>query len=1284
MRLKFSKAMGQRGLTTAAIVCAAVVWADGIASAANPPNVIVRKPVRFGVTPPVRDLRPAEKSPGGAVPRKVIPFRPTGRIAPAAAGVDAVDPVVQNVAPEPKTPVPTLSFDGLSSANNEQFQGISVAPPDTVGDVGPNHYVQMVNLLFRVFSKETGQPLTVPLRLSDLFSSVGGACAESDDGDVIVLYDPLADRWILTQFSNIYEGPPFYESIAVSQTGDPTGSYFVYCFEMPNDKFNDYPKFGVWPDAYYMTDVQFAPSFSGIGVFAFDRARMLVGDPDASYVYFDLEDVDASINPLLPADLDGPAPPADTPNYFATIAATEFGDAADSVRIFEFRPDFDTPGNSTFTERADSPLAVASFNPTVSDIEQPSGDGTRLDAISDRPMYRLQYRNFGSHESLVFNHTVNAGSGNAGVRYYELRRALPGGNFAVNEQATFAPDSDSRWMGSAAMDANGNLAVGYSVSGPSTFPSIRYAARMASDPTNGLFQGEASMFVGTGAQTDGLNRWGDYSSLNVDPVDDCTFWYTTEYIPEDGSFNWRTRIGKFSLADCAVAPSVNLVFDSFALSGGNDDEFLDPGECAFFAVTVGNIGTNDATGVSATLTSSTPGITVSQGASSYPDVLAESTAVNDVLFEVCVGSNVTCGSEINFLLSIVSSQGVFSVSFVGEVGATTNLFSVNFESGLGGGVIDNTGNGLWHLSSGRGNQAGHSKTNSIYYGQGESLAGGGTYNTAATNGASVIATPNRGTFTLPNVNLVKVRGRALLTFNHFLDREGASPGNLDVAKVELSRDGGQTFLTVGGPYSSTSKVNTFRRNRFRQESVDLSPFLNYDVTLRFSFNTVDNQLNQFEGWYIDDIVVKSFACDVNALPGTRRIVAQGTQTNDTAVFTVYDGFDGAPLLGQDVLTNAPHGGVQSFPIDTAGNGIESIAFVGLSATDMIDFELRDGASGELLSSGSLGAFLHGPFRALAADVTGGSGQELLIVADGVVGPTLDVRDPATGESLYSTPVLDAAGYSEFTVLAADVDGNGKDDVVVIGRRAADGVLLADVRNGPTGESIAFFLLGKKVAAPFEAAVADLNGDGKEELVVLASGKKGATLAAYDCLAARALFARKVLKNAAENRRLLVGQFLGSGMQVAALGTDPLTGILSVNVASQKGKVERAFAVTAQVGPPYRATAAAINGTGRDSILLAATRAADGVPLLLALDTNTGGSFYFVQPFEGETVGNVELFAADVDGNGTGDAVLSATRTSDSQVLFEVRAGVSGALFSQFNQGPDFTGPNDAFGAKVGE
>jgi subtilisin-like proprotein convertase family protein len=454
-------------------------------------------------------------------------------------------------------PTPSVNFDGISFADTTAV-GQGFTPPDTNGEVGPNHFVQTVNSSFRIWNK-TGTALSAVTTFPTLFAGLGSPCGNSDDGDPIVNYDQLADRWLISELCYPTGDPsvgPFYQIFAVSKTGDPTGAYYLYRFLSPGtDIFPDYPHVGVWPDAYYMTTNQFSPTdFVGAGVYAFNRAKMLVGDPTANVVYFDKSEgcpADCTFGGMQPSDLDGFAlPPADAPNAFAMFDANESGGThIDSLIIYDFHVDFATPANSTFTQRTGSPLPVAAFDPTAAtDIPQPGG--TPLDAITDRLMFRLSYRNLGTKETLTVNHTVNA-SGNAtfraGGRVYQLSKATPAAAFGIDEQTTWAPaDTEHRWMGSAAQNYLGDIAYGFSVSSATVFPSVRYAAHLATDaPGSGLAQGEQTMIAGTSSQTSGTGRWGDYSDLTIDPNDDCTFWYTQEYM--GGGTTWKTRIGAFNV-----------------------------------------------------------------------------------------------------------------------------------------------------------------------------------------------------------------------------------------------------------------------------------------------------------------------------------------------------------------------------------------------------------------------------------------------------------------------------------------------------------------------------------------------------------------------------------------------------------------------------------------------------------------------------------------------------------------------------------------------------------------
>jgi hypothetical protein len=331
--------------------------------------------------------------------------------------------------------------------------------------------------------------------------------------------------------------------VAVSTTGDPAGSFNRYSFAYAN--FPDFPKTAVWPDAYYLTVNQFnaaGTTFLGANVAALDRTAMLAGQPAAAISF----NAPTNVASLLPSDLDSSTqPPAGSPNFLSTIGAN-----ANTLEVFQFHVDFTTPSNSTFT--GPTTLATNAFtlpcNGGGTCIPQ-SGTRTRLDSLGDRLDFRAAYRAFTDHQSIVLSQTVTAGS-STGIQWYEIRISstnVP----SIFQQGTYAPDSSFRWMPSIAMDNVGDIAVGFSVSSSSLHPEIHYTGRLVSDPAGTMSQGEGTIINGAGSQNGRLNRWGDYSAMNVDPADSCTFWYTSEYIPSNGSFNWRTRVGSFKFPTCS-------------------------------------------------------------------------------------------------------------------------------------------------------------------------------------------------------------------------------------------------------------------------------------------------------------------------------------------------------------------------------------------------------------------------------------------------------------------------------------------------------------------------------------------------------------------------------------------------------------------------------------------------------------------------------------------------------------------------------------------------------------
>jgi len=506
----------------------------------------VQHDVHHDVSPALRDLPKVIQSETVRIAQEAEPVRriplPPG-LKPGAEP-DPVHQAIALLAPAQFAPMAGLAFEGLGNATYGFI--VNGVPPDTNGAVGLTQYVQWVNTSFAVFDKSTGTLLASPALGNTLWTGFGGGCERNNDGDPIVTFDKLASRWVFSQFS-VTGGPPFLQCVAVSTTSDATGSYNRYSF--PYFNFDDYPKMGVWPDAYYITFNMFdsANQFLGPDACAYDRNAMLIGHA-ATQVCFQQGN---SIGALLPSDLDGTTPPpAGSPNYMISFGSN-------SLELFKFHADFVTPANSTFVGPVT--ISVAPFTPLCGGgtcVPQP-GTAQQLDSLADRLMYRLAYRNLGSHESLVVNHSVTVNN-SGGVRWYELQN--PNGAVSLAQQSTFAPNADFRWMGSIAMDQAGDMALGYSVSSRSTHPSIAVTGRTPSDAANTM-QVETVVIAGTGSQTSNrqaASRWGDYSAMQVDPSDDCTFWYTNEYMKTTGIFNWNTRIATFKFPNCGTRADFSL------------------------------------------------------------------------------------------------------------------------------------------------------------------------------------------------------------------------------------------------------------------------------------------------------------------------------------------------------------------------------------------------------------------------------------------------------------------------------------------------------------------------------------------------------------------------------------------------------------------------------------------------------------------------------------------------------------------------------------------------------
>lgn len=555
-----------------------VAWAPtasvGAAADKTPPITVTIEPASPDITVPseFRGVIPeGEPLPAGPIPPRAPVIDPVLQGDGAPGGPRAPGDVMSD---------PLVNVGGLSANAN---------PPDTTGDVGPNHFVQMVNAtFFQVFDK-AGNALTGATSFSSLWP-VGDPCRRND-GDPIVVYDHLADRWVLTQFR---DGRPAGANDgdnricwAISQTPDPTnGMWFLYSFQTPN--FPDYPKIGVWPDGYYVSTYE-SPN---LGIYVFDRPNMVVGNAANAFQRTTLPSLGAPgvrDTRILPADLDGPAPAAGTANYFVRTVDDQQdpGNPNDRIEVYTAAVDWMVP---TFTFTLVDTLTPAAFQIMLCNrsglpppmmgqpdlrvrdcIPQP-GEVDTIDALSNRPMMQLKYRVLSGTPTMVFNQTIDiSGTINAllgftptnevaGVRWYEL--TLPGANWTINQQGTYAPQPGGatteaellhRWMGSAAIDMNGNLAIGYSITNSdamnSVFAGLDYAGRRFDDAAGTLPQGEKVLLAGANAAGDGdmtvePQRWGDYAQMGVDPLDDCTFWFTSHVA------GLATRIGSFSFDTC--------------------------------------------------------------------------------------------------------------------------------------------------------------------------------------------------------------------------------------------------------------------------------------------------------------------------------------------------------------------------------------------------------------------------------------------------------------------------------------------------------------------------------------------------------------------------------------------------------------------------------------------------------------------------------------------------------------------------------------------------------------
>ena len=886
-----------------------------------------------------------------------------------------VDSVVQTSvsATAAAAPAPIASFEGMTQA--EGCGGC--IPPDPNGAVGPNQYVHMVNSAFSVYSK-SGARLSGPTPINKLFESFGpgNVCHDTNNGDPIVVYDQLADRWLLSQFAFPFDAnnnpvAPFDECVAISQGADATGPYYIYDFHLSDTVFHDYPHFGLWPDGYYMSTHEFnasSLSYVGAGVFAFERDKMLNGQP-ARMIYFDLGTLPAPYNTAfgghLPSNLDGfNPPPTGAPNYFVEVdSSADIAPNPAALRIWRFHADWSNPANSTFgvNKNPNSTLVVADFaRPAcslggqrvyVSGCVPQLGDPSQIDPIGDRLMFHVSYRNFGDHESLALNHTVvaNSTSGQMGPRWYEVRD--PGGTPTIAQQSTWGPtgvtDILYRFMGSIAMDRAGDMAIAYSTSSSANFPSIAYAGRLSTDTPSTFGQSETQLVAGGAPQHGELfapqtGRWGDYTNITVDPVDDCTFWYTDEYYPDptevgSATANWHTRIGSFKFSQCTPRPIGYL-------SGVVTDTAGNP--IAGAKVTAGGYTAITAKNGVYQFSPLAPG-TYTEGCTAqgyFPASPMTETITNgnttrqDFALTRNLNDPTPTPTPIPLPLQTVNPP------VLNDPGTTitTNSFPLTWSpaevtSGLTGYVIEESTDYVNPLFDNADGTAQPGQAGSLWNTTASELPNQWTQDPAyhnslplsyfvsgTTDGFDTSLTL-KSAITVPND-----RSSARLTFwsRYFNDPE-------DTGNIEISTDGGLTWtrlrvLTDSPPFPpGTPPADT----RMQNQEVDLTPYRGTPFKVRFRFNTdpVTYFFIRTVGWWVDDINVDGASWHQigTAGPGAtsfnvinkagghyyyrvRATYANGTFTNNSNV--------------QDIVVNPPsqllsaksrkvHGGAGTYDVD---------------------------------------------------------------------------------------------------------------------------------------------------------------------------------------------------------------------------------------------------------------------------------------------------------------------------------------------------------------------------------
>ena len=931
----------------------AVAWTVLLASGLTCANVAVaqaqhsqrRTEIKHDVSPPLRSLKPvtSQRGPisGGRSEADENRFE---RRASSRKIQSVADSVAQTSAPlKHVPPIAGLNFDGVSAPAGR-------AVPDTNGAVGATQYFQWVNVDFQIFDKTSGASIYGPADAATIWTNFP-PCNTTDDDDVVVEYDRIANVWVLEQHVAPTSGAN-YQCIAVSQTSDATGSYNRYVFSLPTN-FPDYPKISVWPDAYYLTmneESNTTGAALGSYVCALDRSSMLLGATATDQCF----QLSPTYNSLLPADLDGSIlPPAGAPNYLMNLGTN-------SLNLWSFHVDWTHPANTTLTGPVTLPVASFLNGCKASSLCAPQLSTSQLlDGIGDRLMFRLAYRHFADgHISLVATHSINTPTS---LRWYEIED--PGGTPVVFQQGTFTPDSNYRWMGSIAMDQSGDIALGYSVSSASMYPAMRYTTRLQSDPL-GTMDAENSIIEGPAAQV-GSNRWGDYSAMQIDPSDDCTFWFTSEYIPSNGDYNWHTRIASFSLPSCTstlpvtLAPN-SLYYPAQSLNSTSAAQTVVLTNQQSVPLNISSIVAGVNYAESDNCLSSSP---IPSGGTCNINVTFTPTVAGTVNAQLTVTDDAPNGSQVVNMVGVGSAPAVTlappSLKFTALVGSTTATSTVKLSnSGVGNLTISSI------TASGD-----YSETDSC---AGQSLAAGASCTISVKFSPTIFGT-------LPGI--ITINDNGVNGAPHRIPLSGASKVTIAVSPAAL------TFTSTAVGSTSAAQTVTVTNNAATVQNISWAA--------GGDFAAVGSGSNPCSGT-LD--AASSCTLSVTFSPttdGTAGVVKGGLAVSDTAT--------GIPYTQSVNLSGSATGGPSSNPLTFSPSAL-NFANVAIGATKTGAAQLSN-ASGASLTLSTITA--SGEYS-----VVGSSAKPcksgLVLAANAKCGLSVTVNPTSGGSIVGSVTIVDNA------------------------------------------------------------------------------------------------------------------------------------------------------------------------------------------------------------------------------------------------------------------------------------